>query len=192
MEGDANRQNAGQVFQPGQPQQGVPAATPPQAAPVPAPEPNANSVTWTASEYIAHQKSASWYFILAVGACAFAIVVYLLTEDVISTGMIAFAAIIFGAFGAKKPRVLTYQLDNRGVTIGDKHYAYGTFKSFGVVEEGPLKSVMLMPLKRFMPAISVYYDPDDEEKIVSTLADYLPHEEHKHDAVDRFLHKVKF
>jgi hypothetical protein len=49
-----------------------------------------------------------------------------------------------------------------------------------------------MPLKRFMPPLSLYMDPADEEKIVDVLADYLPVEQREQDPIDKLMRRLRF
>ena len=149
-------------------------------------------VSWTASEFIAHQKSASWYWLLALAAFLGAGVVYLFTRDEISAGMILIVALMLGIFARRKPRTLQYQIDTNGIHIGTKSYGFMEFKSYSIIDEGALNSISLLPLKRFSPGVSMYYDPQDEEKITALLANYLPVEVGQKDAIDRLMHKIRF
>lgn len=158
-----------------------------------APDPDDDSqVSWTASEFIAHQKGFEWYLGLGLGAILLAALVYIFTRDYVSSGMIVIVALAFGIFAVKKPRVLQYTLDDDGMTIGQKHYAFSMFKSFSVIDDGAAHALLLMPMQRFMPSISVYYAPDDEEKILTKIADFLPFEEHSQDVVDRVMRRIRF
>lgn len=150
------------------------------------------AVQWTASEFIAHHKTSGWYLLLAGGAAALAAVVFLVTRDNISTAMVAVVAIIFGVFASRKPRELPYSVDNESLHIGDKAYPYATFRSFSVVQEEGVDSIRFMPLKRFMPILSIYFEPKDEQKIIDVLSQYLPVEERQLDAVDKLMHKIRF
>ena len=150
------------------------------------------AVSWSASEFIAHQKNAGWYGILALAGVVGATLIYLLTRDMISAVMVIVVAVALGALAGRKPRTLQYQIDNQGLQIGEKFYSYGEFKSFSVIDEGALSSIRLLPLKRLMPPLSVYYDPQDEDRITSILAAYMPFEEGEKDAVDRFMHRIRF
>lgn len=149
-------------------------------------------ISWSASELIAHEKSIGWYFLLAIGGIAAATIVYFLTHDKISTAVMVVVVIALGIVAAKKPRELAYSLDGNGLTIGDKFYGYDLFKSFAIVEEGAFSSITLMPLKRFMVARSLYYSPTDEKKIIYVLSDRLPLDDHKSDAVDTFMRRIRF
>lgn len=149
-------------------------------------------LTWTASEFIAHEKSAGWFGLLGLGAIVLAAVVYFLTKDKITTGIIIFAAICLGAYSVRKPKVQTYAIDNHGLKIGEKLYSFQGFKSFSIAEEGAIASIVLMPLKRFMPPLTIYVAPDMEEQIVGFLAELLPLEQHRQDAVDGLLKRIRF
>lgn len=151
-----------------------------------------DQVSWTASEYIAHQKSFGWYALLALAALVLAGLTYLFSRDLVSTGLLVVIVIIFGMYGGRKPRTLPYSVDSRGVQIGQRFYAYGQFRSFSVMQEGPFSSIVLMPLRRFMPLMTIYYEPQDEDKIVKVVADHLPLAPHKRDAIDNFMHKIRF
>lgn len=165
-----------------------------QTAPTTA-QPNskpAKAVQWTASEFIAHHKTSGWYLLLGGGAVALAGIVFLVTQDKISTAMVAVVAIIFGIFASRKPRELPYSVDNESLHVGDKSYPYATFRSFSVVQEEGVDSIRFMPLKRFMPILSIYFEPQDEQKIIYVLSKYLPVEERQLDAVDKLMHKIRF
>jgi hypothetical protein len=151
-----------------------------------------DSVNWTASEFIAHEKKASWYLLLIVGAGLLAAAVVLLTHDIFSGVMIALAAIALGFFASRQPRTLPYVLDHDGLQIGPKHYAYDLFKSFSVIDEGAVSSITLMPLRRFSPPLSIYYDPKDEKVIANVISSHLPFEPADLDMVERLMRRIHF
>lgn len=150
------------------------------------------AVTWTASEYINHHKSSAWFAGLAVAVALAALGVFFVTKDVLSAIVIVVVGIVFGMYAGRKPRELTYIINNEGVFIGEKIYTYDRFKAFSIAQEGPMTSIVFTPMGRFMPFISIYYDPQDEEKIAETLSAYLPYEDHKRDPVDALMRKIRF
>lgn len=154
--------------------------------------PVSQPVKWTASEYIAHQKGLVWFALLGLALFVLIGAVFLFTRDILASILVGVAGLTFGVFAARPPRVLDYSVDDRGIQIGQKFYPYHDFKSFAIVDEGPVPSVMLVPLKRFMPPITVYYAPTEEDAILNVLANYLPHEEKQPDAVDRLMSKIRF
>jgi hypothetical protein len=149
------------------------------------------TVTWTASEYIEHQRGVSWYTLLALATLVLAAGIYFLTKDYFATGTIVVLGVIVGAFVGRKPGQVQFELSESGLRAGEKSYGYNLFKSFAVVREGNLISLNLTPIKRFMPPVSAYFDPTDEQKITNLIGEHLPYEEHKPGAIDRLSLRLK-
>ena len=155
-------------------------------------------VNWKASEYIHHEKNSSWYFGLLGAAILVGVILYLVNDDLTSFGGITSYAVLavmtaaIMVYANRKPETLEYHLDPEILRIGDREYLLDDFRSFSIVQDGGVVSVTLAPLKRFMPPVSLYYDPNDEENIINILASVLPHEETELDFVDRLIRKVRF
>ncbi len=151
-----------------------------------------DAVTWTASEYIDHEQGPRWYAGLFGGAVVLAALMYLLTKDMFRAGVVIVVAIIAGVAAARKPQQIPYEISSRCIKIDKKTYGFRVFKSFSIINDGGMNSISLLPLKRFMPRLSLFYDPADEEKIVDILSDRLPYEEHKIDQIERLSRYLRF
>lgn len=151
-----------------------------------------DAIRWTAAEFIAHNKSVAWYGLLALAVIVLAVIVFLLTRDKISTSVVIIAGIALGGYGARQPQQRQYALDDQGLSIGDKYLPYSLFRSFSVIDEGPVSSISFFPLKRFGQLTTIYYNPDDEADIIDLLADRLPMDERGHDAVDKLMRRIRF
>ena len=162
------------------------------------PAPPDVEISWQASEYIHHEKSSSWYFGLVGIAILVGVVLFLITDDITSIGGItsyAVLAVMTAAvmvYANRKPDTLQYHLDPDALSIGQREFPLEDFRSFSVVQDGGVFSISLAPLRRFMPPVSLYYDPADEATIIDILASVLPHEETELDFVDRLIRKVRF
>jgi hypothetical protein len=152
----------------------------------------ANEVTWTASEFIAHEKTSAWYLGLAGVTVVLSALGFLITRDLFTIFIIVFCAGIFGYMAARQPRQLEYGLSPSGIHIGPKFYPYGDFTAFAVIEEGKFSSIDFMPMKRFAPILSIYYDPAQEASVLEVLSQHLPFANHKRTAVDELMHKIRF
>ncbi len=191
--GDAPLETAVIPAAPPAPTEPVPTVTSPQP---PDPEPIQNiseaHIEWSASEYLANPKNAGWFSLLAVGSFILAIIVYLITRDILSTVVIVVIGILVGVFAARQPQTLQYRVDNQGLYIGDKFYPYESFKSFSVAQDSAIGYISLLPLKRFMPPLVIHYASEDEARIVETLTSYLPYEDHKTDVVENLSRRFRF
>lgn len=149
-------------------------------------------VEWTASEFVAHNKNAGWFAAIGGAGALLAAAVYFITHDIVSAVIIIVVAILFAVSGSRKPRVLHFRVNDSGLAIGDKFYSYSEFKSFSIMDEGAFSSIMFMPMKRFMPQISIYYEPKDEERIVQVISHFLPMENRDHDMIDNLVKRIRF
>ncbi len=149
-------------------------------------------VTWTGSEFIANHKDSRW-FAGFFGALALGLVaVFLLTRDYISTITIGVAGILFASLANRKPRQLSYKIDNSGVSIGQKFYSFDQFKYFTQAQDGAIGYINLMPLKRFMPDVSIYFPPEEGENVISIISDHLPHHDEGERQIDKLAKKFRF
>lgn len=149
-------------------------------------------ISWTASEFIEHPKDASWYGLLALIGLSLAAVGYLVTKDVISTGVIIIVAIMFGFYAGHKPRTQQYHLSPQGLQIGPKEYNFQGFKNFSVTEEGAITNISFIPLKRFAPPLAIYVSRDLEERVIDYLSLFLPFEQRHADPIEGLLRRIRF
>lgn len=149
-------------------------------------------VSWSASEYVAHEKSASWYLALFGAGTILVVFIYIVTKDILASIVILLACAVIGVYAARKPATKQYVVDEKGITIDSVPHPYSEFRSFSVIEEGAINSVWLKPLKRFSPVVAIYFSPEDENRIIDVLANFLPHEQRELDAVDRFSKRMRF
>lgn len=147
-------------------------------------------IRWTSSGDALQGHSAGWRLRMTLASIVLAGVVYFITRDLFPSISVAVAGILFGFLGARKPHPLNYQLDERGIRIGNRQYLYSAFRAFSIIEES--NSVALVPLQRFAPLMYVHVDVADGRQVIDMLSAHLPMEAHKRDAVDSLAHRFKF
>ena len=150
------------------------------------------SVSWTASEFVAHEKNGGWFAILIAGSIILAAIIFIVTREWLSIIAITVLAVAVGVFGNLKPRVLQYEISPKGITVGDKHFAFEDFKSFSVIEDGAIASIQLLPQKRLKTLLTVYLDPAQTDNIIELLGDYLPFDQRKRDMSDKLSSRFRF
>ena len=149
-------------------------------------------IEWTASEFLHHQKNPQWLSIAIIVLLVSTGLIYLITDDLISTISVLILGTLLVVVSLRKPRVLHYRLSDEGLTIGNRDYIYNDFLSFAIIREDMTESIMLIPQKRWSPAMFLYFAPEDGQKIFELIGTYLPFEEKEKDAIDKFLHKIRF
>ncbi len=152
----------------------------------------AKAISWATSEFIANQKNGLWYLGLLVFIGLISGITYLLSKDYISVAFIVIVGILFAVIAGRKPRQLQYSVDDEGIKVGQKSYFFTDFKSFSLQRHGAIGYVSLLPLHRFYNELSIYFPPENEEKIFEALAQHLPNEQRKETSVDRIAKLVRF
>ena len=158
---------------------------------VDAPSDLMSAVSWEAAEAIHHEKGTNWF--IGLGAAAVVLIglsIWLQAWTFTALVVVMVVAIVFLA--KRPPQVMHYQLTTSGLQINDNHYAFRDFRAFGVVQDEAMYYVSLIPIKRFMPAIEVYFPQEHGEQIVDLLGAHIPMQTIKPDAVDRVMRRLRF
>jgi len=150
------------------------------------------AITWQASEFIHHEKSIMWFIVLFVGAILLLLIDVVFVKSWTFGVLIVVLALGMALLGRRPPRTLHYALTSQGVRIEDKLYSFHDFHAFGVVQESALYSLRLVPNKRFMPMVSLYFPPDQGEQIVDMVGSVLPMEHIDRDPIDKIVEKIRF
>ncbi len=150
------------------------------------------SIVWQSAEYMAHDKNANWYTMMLIGSVVIAGIVYVLNRDILTAAIVLFALVGLGYFSGRKPREQQFAVSTDGAHVGHNYYPFHNFRSFSVVEDASASSIILMPLKRFMPAVNIYVPAEYEEQVISFIADILPFEQHKTDFAESLMRRIRF
>ncbi|MCA9348775.1 hypothetical protein KC878_01370 [Candidatus Saccharibacteria bacterium] len=153
---------------------------------------NQQGIRWTASEFVEHQKTFMWYVGCVLFGAAIACGAYLLTGDLITPVSIGMVAVILAIYAGVKPKEEEYSIDANGIQIGKNSYAYTAFRSFSVVVEGNIEALYLKPNKRFAVPVSLYFPPDQGDKIVDFIGNFVPYEKSELSGVDKLMSRLKF
>lgn len=148
---------------------------------------------WQAQEYIHLEKGIWWYVIFGVVALGLiAADIFFLRSWTFSVLVIVMSVAVI-MFLRRPPRTIQYAVSPRqGLYIGEQLHHWEEFRAFGIVEDSGHYSLMLVPVKRFSPGISVYFPEEIGEQLVDVMAARLPMEELKLDFVDALIRKLRF
>jgi len=148
-------------------------------------------ISWEASEYVHNDKGSAWLIGLIVVLVIF-VGAALFFQQWSFAAIILVMGIAFGVFAFRLPRTLSYKLDDDGVEIDGKLYPYNDFRAFAILEDGAFFTMTLIPIRRFSPAISIYFAETDGERIVDVVGDHLPMEHIEPDLIDTLMRRLRF
>ena len=149
-------------------------------------------VQWTAREYVEAHKGAGWYAIFVVVALALVAVDILWLKSITFSILVVVMSVALVIYANRPARDIQYTLSGRqGLYIGERLYHLSEFRAFGLIRDGEHNSIMLIPVKRFSPGVSVYFPEEAGEQIVDILGQRLPMETLKLDAIDVVVRKLR-
>ena len=147
-------------------------------------------IQWQATEYVSHERSATWFVVLVLITLALVAVAVFLMQSTTFAILVPVMAVALIIYVRRPPALLDYSLSRKGIHINDRLYSYEDFRSFGVLSHENVHSVVLMPRKRFQLSQTMYFPEEVGEGVVDMLAARLPMQEVKLDAVDHFLARL--
>jgi hypothetical protein len=149
-------------------------------------------IHWSASEYVHGEKNGLWFVVFAVVVLAFiAVDIFFWKSYTFSVLVLVMAAALI-IYIRRPPQMIEYTLSGyQGLYVGDRLYHFNDFKAFGLIRDGVHHSIMLIPVKRFSPGVSVYFPEEVGEKVVDTLGARLPMEMLKLDMIDIVVRKLR-
>lgn len=173
---------------PDQPEQPMPVmASQPNEQPEPLP-----AIAWQASESVHRERDMTWYIGIGVVGVIVALIAFFLLKSITFAILVVVMAAALIFFSMRPPRILSYELSSQGLQINENHYSLHDFRAFGIVQEDALYYVTLLPVKRFAPAVDLYFPQEYGEDIVDLVGSQIPMQTVKPDFVDRFTRFLRF
>lgn len=131
---------------------------------------------WQAQEYEFHKKSPEWFWALGVIALSLVLAAVILDNFLLAV-LVALGGFSLALYGARKPRIVAFKIDPRGITAGDKLYDYESIKKFWINYDPPRRKEMFIESKKtFSPLITIELGDADPETVRNYLLRYIKEE----------------
>ncbi len=148
-------------------------------------------ISWQAREHLNGPKKSDWYW--AVGIISLALVVVCFIFGLIIPGifvLVAASALVLHA--STEPRLLRYEVNDRGILIGTTLYPFLTLESFWIPHDHLPPKLLLKSHKTLMPLIEIYIDEVDPEEVRAVLLKYIAEKEHHEPLLKHLLERLGF
>ncbi len=153
--------------------------------------PMMQTLVWEASEYVHHEKDSLWYGGLAIVAISLIVFAIFVLRSWTFAVLIVVMVVAVIYFSLRPPRIVRYQLTSQGLDINGRHYGYYDFRAFGVVQDGMLSYITMLPVKRFSSSIDIYFPQEYGERIVDMIGAMVPMQVVEPDFVDLLTKKMR-
>jgi hypothetical protein len=138
-------------------------------------------LNWSAPEYEEKERSKDWFWALGIIVVTSSVAA-IIFSDYFFAALLVLSGILLGFFAVKKPDMISYELNDKGLKIGNRLYPYENIKSFWIQVEQPkptnqqhlptiIKPLLFIQSERaFMPIITIPIEEIMAEDIYSVLA----------------------
>jgi hypothetical protein len=148
--------------------------------------------TWKAREFPKKQKEKSWFIFPAIITIALGIFA-LITESILFLIAIILAFFVFYIYANKKPRIIRFKINERGVEVDNRLYSFDDLRSFWIFYEPPeVKEISFRSKRSFLPYIRIPLDKENPNDIRKFLLKFLPERRHRESLVDIWTRKSGF
>jgi hypothetical protein len=150
-------------------------------------KPNATPrISWQIEEYAHKDKGPDWFWALGVIAIAGAAVA-VIYHNILFAIFIVLAAVILGAYAARRPDIIEVAISDAGIKIRRYFYPFEKIKSFGI-DEAPTGNHLIIESDRTInPVVSIPLPLTlDTEALGALLRTKLPEKPHE----EQFSHKL--
>ena len=148
-------------------------------------------IAWQATEGSTAHRSVAWYVTLVVvvlGLMALSLFVF---QSWTFTILLPIMAVALLLLATKPTSMVNYAISPKGVYVADKLYDFSEFRAFGLMRDDQQHAAVLLPVKRFSPALTIYFSEAEGEAIVDMLGSRLPMQEVRPDALEKIIRAIK-
>lgn len=148
-------------------------------------------ISWNAPTHRYFEKRTDWYW--AVGVITLAISVVCIIFGQIITGIfVIVAAVALVLHASKPPRVVTCEVNDRGIMMDGVLYNFLALESFWIPHDELPPKLLVKSRKLFMPLIVIYIDEVDPEEVRAVMQKYIAETEHHEPFLKHFLEWLGF
>ncbi len=89
--------------------------------------------SWNAPEYVYREKSADWFWAFGIIAVSAAIAAFIVSNILFGV-LILLGAFVLALFAARKPEMVQFEINEKGIVINKTIYPYRNLESFTTAE----------------------------------------------------------
>lgn len=130
-------------------------------------------LSWSALEYEEKELSKDWFWALGiiVVTSSLASIIY---KNYFFAALLIISGLLLGFFSVKKPDLINYEINNKGIKIKNRLYPYENIKSFYVQadlsENTNIKPILFIKSERiFIPILSIPIEIEMAQDIHSRM-----------------------
>ncbi|MFZ3016053.1 MAG: hypothetical protein WA101_03630 [Minisyncoccia bacterium] len=150
-----------------------------------------DKINWSALEYEEKERSTDWFWALGVIVVAVSITTIIYGNYFFAI-LIIISGVLLGFFAIKKPEMIYYELNAKGLVIKNRLFPFENIKAFWI-QVGQRPTLFIKSERLFIPIISMPIKNDLGEEIRSVmLAHNVLEEEMKENPSEKIMESLGF
>lgn len=148
-------------------------------------------IEWSMPEYFEKERNNDWFWALGVIVVA-ASVTSIIFSNYFFAVLIILSGVLIAVFAVKKPDLVNYELNKKGLKIKSRTFPYNKIKSFWVQVETP-PTLFIKSERLIMPIISMPIEYSLATQIRDRmLKNNVTEEEMKEHVSDKIMESIGF
>lgn len=149
-------------------------------------------IEWSALEYEEKERGNDWFWALGVIVVAGSIASFIYGNLFFGL-LLIISGILLGSFAIKKPDLVFYEINQKGLKIKNRLYAYEKIKAFYVKNDIEKPTLFIRSERLFMPVLSIPIKQNDAEEIKNfMLTNNVPETEIKEHISEKIMESLGF
>lgn len=150
-----------------------------------------SKINWEVYDKVEQAHSPDWYWAVSIIALSITITSVIL-ENTLFAVLVVVSTIALFLRKMQLPRLVRYELTNRGLWTNKEFQAFQTFESFWV-EDGEIASKLILKSKNFFtPLLIIPLEEGQEDEIRDFLQEFLVEVEHQEPLAKRIMEFLGF
>lgn len=133
-----------------------------------------SKLEWEVYDKTPKENGPDWYWAIGIIAVSIMITAIVLNNILFAVFVVISTLVLF-LRTLQKPRLVSYELTNRGLWINKDFQPFTALESFFVEEQEP--KLLLKSKGLITPLLVIPLQPDDSQTVREFLENYLPEEE---------------
>ncbi len=144
-------------------------------------------IAWEAEEYTHRQKNPDWFWALGIIAACVSIV-SAINGNFLFAVFIVLAAVTIGFYAIRKPEMVRFEINKKGIRVRNFLYTYNSLKGFAVHTHDDGSRLLIETSRAVLPIISFPLPEEfDPERLRDILLVYILEKELSEHASDRMI-----
>lgn len=151
-----------------------------------------DKIEWSALEYEEKDRGNDWFWALGIVVVAGSIASFIYGNFFFGL-LLIIAGFLMGLFAVKKPDLVFYEVNKKGLKIKNRLYPFKNIKAFWVDKGKEAPALFIKSERLFMPIISVPLKPNIAEGVRSLmLVNNILEEEMKEHFSEKIMDSLGF